>query len=209
MRRVLTLLGAVALAVALSIPVAANTNEPVHWAVHSTEFDQPVEQQAPAINPTGCVWDPDDWYRATFIGAHMLAGATVTGSICEIADWSPHLVFLTVPNIAGLSGTITLNGYISLTVGPGQTGCITGPKFAEDSPLLSPIPDSNGGVGEVETVSFSLTNGSGKRLRDVIVWAKVEPIYAWSTTPCPWPQFTYGTQLFPAGHDPQVWTWLG
>jgi hypothetical protein len=238
--RRLAIVGAVALAAALSIPAQANTNEPVHWAYQSSDFDVLIEQQTPCspdgthcgagqpdpslwvtnvaqtlipAPPTYCVWDPDDDISGAFLGAYINPGVTVTGTLCEYADDSPHLVYLSIP-YAGLTGTLTVGNYLTLAVASGHTGCILGPQHHWPSslspsvysdPRITPVSGSNGGAAEKITINLSLTNTTSHRIRDVLVWGVVTDVIGWNTAPCPNPLFTYGTPLYPVGSYPQVW----
>lgn len=217
MRRSVAIVGAVALAAALSYPVAAKANvkqTPVAWTVTERHTDYIVEQQTPTgatqpdpalwvVNPDTAVWDPDDYVRAYFLGAVMDAGATATGSVTIRGDHSPHMVWLRVP--AGtFTGRITFGEFVTIDIPAGGAGCVLGPQYAVDSPLLEPVAGSNGGVAHEFTVTFSLTNIGTKRVRDVAAEAQVPPIYTWFSSPCPDP-FNTMTRLYPAGNDPQVW----
>ena len=101
MRRIVALLGAVALAAALSYPVSAA--QPLHFDTYGfTEKQNPVEQQSDwpwlpgpndcsanlhcVVNPTSCSWDVDDHWQRLALGGYLVSGASVIETTCLIVD---------------------------------------------------------------------------------------------------------------------------
>lgn len=150
MKRFLAIVGAAASATALWIPAQGSSPIPVSWHVGSWFFDNPIEQQTPCSpNGTGCgasqpdrtlwvnnvpnpfpdvstyrcAWDPDDDVDAFFAGNTLAAGATLSGSLCEVVDDNPHQVLLG-PLPAGISGTVAVGNYLTLNVAAGQRAMV-------------------------------------------------------------------------------------
>jgi hypothetical protein len=141
-------------------PVARAKPPAASWVVNQYTLQQPVEQQTPGgatqpdqslwvVNPSACVWDSDDIVSALWAG-RIGRGETQAFSVCVIGDWTDHLFRLSVSD--GLIGSI------SASDGPTATSCLLGPDYDHSSPALAPIPDSNGGVGRVHTITFSVHN---------------------------------------------------
>lgn len=125
-----------------------------------------VEQQTPGGmtqpdqslwvgNRTGCVWDPDDLVVVSLDG-RLKPGESVSISHCLIGDWAQHLLGARVTR-GDVTVSLTLSGLRTVS---GKVVCIIGPDYQRDSPKLSPIPDSNGGVGLRHDVTWTLTNTS-------------------------------------------------
>lgn len=149
-------------------------------------IQNPVEQQTPGgqtqpdqnlwvVNNTGCLWDGDDSWQAMARGGTVEPGGRLTFGRCLIADWSAHLwhirvggprnsqfrAYLEVPELGfSVSADGRLEGkykYAEIAV--------LGPDYDHDSPVLSLIPNSNGGVGKLITLSFVVENLSDRPLR--------------------------------------------
>lgn len=242
MKRALSVLALVALLMPLGVSETFARASAVTFRLGSWFFDNPIEQQTPC-SPDGtgcgatqpdrslwvnnvpdpyadvptyqCPWDPDDEATAFFAGDTLAAGASVTGSLCEVVDDNPHEVLLG-PLPAGIAGSVSVGGYLSLDVGPGRTGCIDGPQFDHPTsfnpsvyadPRLQPIASSNGGAGEFDRVTFTLRNVSGKTLRKVpSVWARVLKAIDEPTVRCPWPISTNANLRTPYGTYPMLWS---
>lgn len=237
MRRTVAIVGAVAFAAALAFPAYAGGTVPAIWAYQQPWIQTPVEQQTPClpdgthcgaanpdesvwvVNPTRndpepCAWDADDRLLSA-LGANALlrpGETSAIGSFCLFADSTTHGFALRV-NTPGLVGTLTLVGYASVTVQGGQTGCITSPKYDKRRtvPTLPLIEGSNGGHAEYVTATFSVTNSTGKRIRDGYALASVFLAgFEFVAVPwCPYPWFQYWTPLYGPSADPQVWSWIG
>lgn len=197
------------------------------WASQQPVIWEPVEQQTPGgatqpdeslwvRNPTkddgtaACAWDSDDRLLAALgAGALLRPGETATATFCVFADWTTHGVALRV-STPGLIGTLTLEGYASVTVPGGQTGCITSPDYVYGDPLPA-IEDSNGGHAELVTFTFSVTNPTDRRIRDAFAEAGAFLAgFSFVAAPwCPYPWFREWTPLYGPSADPQVWSWVG
>lgn len=131
--------------------------------------DRNVEQLPGVWNPTACLWDPDDQDQS--IGSGWLGGgesATISGciiggpNVIDGISWAihPRLRFdVSSDRAVGVSVVYTPGVTVALT---GPT-CIDGPMYAQDSPALVPIPDSEGGTGVPTTYGLVIANpGSHK-----------------------------------------------
>lgn len=175
---------------------------------------------------TGCSWDADD-QRWRGVGGYLDPGASITSTGCLYADWTTHLLALRVET-PGVVGTLTLDGHVALTVSAGKVGCIAGPDYqlfthgTLDTPQFDPgwtyspllTTFVAGGVTRATSFTYTLTNVTARRIR--AVEASVRLVLAGFAlvavpTGCPYPiNFSgSGTPLYPIGHDPQIWTWVG
>lgn len=165
--------------------MSASKREPT-LTVWAEGIQNPVEQQTPGgqtqpdrtlwvVNNTGCIWDADDSWRAIAGGGSLEPGSRMTFGRCLIADWSAHLwhirvsgpknahfrAYLEVPELGfSVSADGRLEGrwrYAEIAV--------LGPRYDRGSPALSPIPDSNGGVGKQVTLLFVVENLDRRPLR--------------------------------------------
>jgi hypothetical protein len=154
------------------------------WTLEQRNIHNPVEQQAPVTNPTGCAWDPDDKLEVRGAG-DLAAGESTEWHECLIADWLDHqftvVVIAPSPNLRVEIGWANPDGARSLTA-PGVPGqgktvryetCFAGPEYNQGSPLLQPIPDSNGGVGQVTDLYLRITNTGTRSVRDITVSSRV------------------------------------
>lgn len=213
----------------------SGSTTPAVWAYQQAVIETPVEQQTPCapdgthcgatnpdesvwvINPTRndprpCAWDADDRLLVV-LGSNALLrpGETASGSVCVYADSTVHGIALEV-NTPGLVGTLTVEGYASVTVAGGQTGCISSPDYrAQTVPSLPLIDDSNGGHAETITATFSVTNVTNRRIRDghAVVGVFLAGFEFVAKPWCPYPWFREWTMLYGPSADPQVWTWVG
>lgn len=185
---ILAVLGLVAL------PAAAHA-DPFVWYLGQRTLQQPVEQQTPGgalqpdqslwvVNPTECAWDADDRLQTRGMG-NIPAGGSTTWHECLVADGRSHvfavsayapreglLVTITWSN-ADAMRTITLDMPRRQSV----TACFEGPEYDEGSPLLVPIPDSNGGVGQVTDIAVTATNTTDRTMRDASVFTELRASY--------------------------------
>lgn len=143
---------------------------------------QPVEQQTPGgatqpdhslwvTNPTGCAWDADDNRSTGFTDSVVAAGETTTATKCVIVDGTGHAVWFHVisrsPNLVS-EIRFEPQGFVfrpNPTPVPGLNGyfeyftCTLGPEYDESAiPGLPEIAGSNGGHGELTTITASITN---------------------------------------------------
>lgn len=159
-------------------------------AGRTIQQQQPVEQQTPGgatqpdhslwvVNPTPCAWDADDQFVSTYLG-DLDAGASQSWSECLIGDGSDHVIGLRVRARTGASFQVTVSavpGYaVSADSGPltnqyvYAAACLVGPVYQPNSPLLQPVPGSNGGVGVQVALTYTVTNTGTRRMREV--WAE-------------------------------------
>jgi hypothetical protein len=171
------------------------------WNLGTRTLQQPVEQQTPGgatqpdhslwvVNPTSCAWDADDRLQTRGLGI-LNAGESTTWHECVIADGTPHVFAVSSysPKV-GLTVTVTWSNAdatrtISVNVPARQTTitCFEGPEYDQTSPLLVPIPDSNGGVGRTTDIAVTATNTTGQRMRDSSVFTELRV----ASIPCPGP----------------------
>ena len=135
-------------------------------SVFTSNLNFLVEQQTPGgatqedeslwvVNRTVCAWDPDDLITVSLDG-HLRRGESISISHCLIGDWAQHLLGARVTR-GDVTVSMTLSGLRTVS---GPVACIIGPDYEHNSPKLSLIPDSNGGVGLQHTVTWTLTNTS-------------------------------------------------
>ncbi len=188
MRRSLALLGAVALAAALSFPVSA-APVTLYAVPQQVQTYRVVEQQSPldpwppdacisavyegivcnrTVDPVSgdkCIWDVDDHVDIYFAGSRLGPGEEASWSHCLIAD-SSHLYGMKQGD-HDMTLTITIEaGGVSKSVsttGPGL--CMQGMIVKNDSPLREVIPDSDGGTGILGSITFSVRNDTGQTER--------------------------------------------
>lgn len=194
----------------------------------ATNPDQSVWVVNPTIpegdGPPPCAWDIDDKLFGGLQG-QIPAGQTISATLfCVYADWSMHLAALDLTRNPELHGSVTLDGFATLDVRGGGRGCIAGPDYRLErrgagtplngsgwvySPILGPVPDSNGGVARLVTITYSITNPTSRQVRSADARAAVAHagFAGHSGNWCRFPITTYGTRLYPVGSDPQVWTW--
>jgi hypothetical protein len=189
-KRLLAVMGAVALAAALSFPANAG-NEPLVFARDSIQRDQPVEQQSPDFffgpgthpetwvnNPTPCSWDVDD--HESLVGTGNVA-ASVSGSLCVVSDGLYSFAHYEVAQVSVHAATDNLT--VTLSNDFGQSWVIpalgSGHSFtyvlciAQIRPGPYPtIPDSNGGYGFI--VTYTLTIATTKAAHGVYAILQTE-----------------------------------
>jgi hypothetical protein len=165
------------------------------WFPESESHDRVVEQQTPGgaladcalvqcvVNPTDpfCVWDADESIETRGTG-WLQPGESTTWTSCVIADWVNHLVYVT--GAAGRHGQITatitadnphLSGSVTVS-GPEVAACLFPSEYDRNTPLLSEIPESNGGVGQYTPVTVTITN-IGARRTDASVSVGIRAAY--------------------------------
>lgn len=132
----------------------------VTLVISQRTLQQPVEQQTPGgatqpdrslwvTNPTGCLWDTDDWLEARLSGK-WAKGETRTYTDCVVADNDRHVARLELS--AGLTGSITIDG-----VNVGLCGAT--PWYGDPEYLALPeVEGSNGGHGRIVQVTWTVTN---------------------------------------------------
>lgn len=111
----------------------------------ATQPDQSLWVTNPFLG--GCVWDADDQINVLGFGSGRNVG-TGTFTLCLIADWSPHLLYVKAAG-TNLEVTVEVGGVVS-------TNCIVGPDYDHDAPL-PPVENSNGGVGQPFNVIYKAT----------------------------------------------------
>lgn len=159
------------------------------------DIQQPVEQQTPGgatqpdrdlwvINPFRAIaWDADD--QVTFVGqdARLTAGEMLVVKGYSIGDWAPHLWVIDAGVTSNRLVTLALHtspGVERLIVGQADDGharyCLIGPRYDTDvaNPHLTPVPDSNGGVGALTIVAATLWNVDHRAIRDARLTVRVQ-----------------------------------
>lgn len=114
-------------------------------------------------DPKTCLWDVDDHTEVNFLGDYLRPGQTVSLTKCIIGDsgWvfgikqGGHALHLTIAIELFDGPDFTLS-----TTGGGL--CVGGPSVRSASPLMQPIPNSDGGIGVPGQVTWSVTN-TGER----------------------------------------------
>lgn len=154
--------------------ITSGKAQPAYWWLSYGQLNTQVEQQAGVVNPTICVWDFDDKTEFTLYG-QLEPGESRSVTGCQIADWSEHLSSI-VTSTAGLKVTATIG---SISVSGSSNACIIGPDYdaGHVPPWLPIVPDSNGGVGIRTEVTFTVTNTSGRRIRQARATATIGPLF--------------------------------
>ena len=155
------------------------------FVLEEYERQTPVEQWTPGgatqpdpalwvVNPTGCIWDPDDdelWHG----NGDLAPGATTSKSVCIVGDNIAHGVFIQmISRSPNLVVTLRLGPHtFNVTPVPSgrdyrYNGCFAGPDYDAQSPALVPIEGSNGGKGVLGwEASVEIRNPTSKVVRDV------------------------------------------
>jgi hypothetical protein len=186
-----------ALASTTSAGARGTTVQPLSFERSQTNPQSPVEQQTPGwfgvdcppgpgacqpdqslwvVNPTSCPWDIDDFLSdATTIGAYLDPGATASVGECLIADNAHHIVGVRMSaGGPGLSVTLSYEPFAVAVPVPVLTAtskqvvygaCVIGPLGMSGLP---PVEGSNGGVGIPTTVRLTVTNNSGRRVKNIV-----------------------------------------
>jgi len=163
------------------------TGPGIGTAIYSIQ--QPVEQQTPGgatqpdrnlwiVNPfTACGWDADDRGTNGAGGGDLAPGATYSVSMCVVADWRSHLWSAIGTAERGAKFTVSLSvpelGFGAVSEPSADIDqhnaqakiCASGPDYDRTSPDLLSVADSNGGVGKVVTLTYSITNLGERRIR--------------------------------------------
>jgi hypothetical protein len=194
------------LAAVLAVQAAAGPPQPGAWRQVSWQSQTLVEQQTPGgaaqpdpalwvTNPTRCVWDADDYQTFQF-GGLLDPGRSASITTCLVADWNEHISRAYWAS-DGLDVTVQVDG---VTVSGDTVACVLGPDYDHGSPLLPPVEGSNGGVGLVTQVTFTVTNTSGKRVRRALAYGYLGAWYS-NSDPCPLePRYGYDP-AWRTGHD--------
>lgn len=122
-----------------------------------------------------CLWNVDD--HAAWRGYGRLESGTYTASQCVYNDWgalrinratlrsdSPDLLITMTFQPSGYSVIATPLWWDSLRQYQ-YSACVEGPTYQKAN--TTEIPDSNGGYAVLGTVSISITNSTGRTLREV------------------------------------------
>ncbi len=160
-------------------------------SILSFNFQQPVEQQTPGgemqpdhslwvTNPRReTVWDSDDFILAGANG-DLEPGETFSYDLSMFADWvQAHRITQSVTCSKSASLVMSfevpevnfkLDKSVTTVMGSGklrEEQQIVGATYEHNSPLLEPIPDSNGGVAKLVTLRFSVKNTGNRIARSV------------------------------------------
>lgn len=163
------------------------------YVEQQNDWPLPDDPALRVVNPLpGCAWDVNDRLELVDRG-YLDPGVTVTKQVCMIADHNP--TFRTVHGLSGWwssergrFGFDVRSSSAGLSVSAcyqPQGRCFTASPvwdqlsrtygwrlcsqvvYLPDDPALAEIPGSNGGVGVVSTVTTTITNTNGRRIRDV------------------------------------------
>lgn len=182
MRLVLTILAAVLL---LSLPASAAPQPLGSWTGGGQHSPWIEQQQITATTPTNpfggeCLWSVNDHELWTTFG-YLDAGISVGRSKCVVADHG-----LVAPYGFSTAAVYAKSPDLSVSVCFSQGRCFSpSPVYVSssrqyrwtfcgkvhydpDDPALVEIPDSFGGLGEVSTVTTTITNTTDRRLRDIV-----------------------------------------
>jgi len=160
-----------------SIALAASAGKEFRWQVMSAARDRVIETQTvdygnPVVNSTECIWDIDD--NLSFVGTGNIGPRqTVSFERCLIADNAYHLWGMAVGTPRRADYRATLSFSTGHTIELSNRGCMVGPIYDLVFSGLQPIPDSNGGVGKLVTVTWSITNLNKQTLHNVMVSGKL------------------------------------
>lgn len=152
----------------------------------------PTDSSVWVVNPTGCLWDPDDTDHIIVTGAlNPAAEAVLTDCIVANPDpiwmtangttawwhWAPHpnLTFDVRAPSPSLGVAICYQPQDvcfalqpqATPTGYEYTGCAQGPIYTADSPAVQPIVGSNGGYGVLTTVTFRIRNSTTRKILKV------------------------------------------
>ena len=187
-----------------------NTQQPGEQQT-SGGMTQP-DQDLWVINSTGCIWDADDNYK--FIAKGTLEpGESFTVSRSVICDWTAHLVGITATGGKRESFEVSLSFSDGHCISPAfligkryqdAKGCMSTPDYDHASTKLSPIPDSNGGIGQEITKTWTITNTGQRRSKTLWLTGEIglNTNYRHERyCSCPFPLSIYGTC---EGIDPKV-----
>ena len=104
-----------------------------------------------------CLWDVDDHTGIYFHGSFIPARTTVSLTKCAIWD---HGWTFGIEGNEPLTYGISLDGYFALE--DDNALCVGGVQVRSDSPLMQPIPNSDGGIGIPGSVTWYVRNDSDK-----------------------------------------------
>lgn len=178
MRRLLAIVGAVALAAVLSMPAIARGNEPLQLVTDHRSVACNVEQQTirwygqghlsdpcpgefVVNNPTGCPWDIDDSWSMVDTSGSIATGQTVTATFCGVSDGTHRAPVDAAVRAKHDKLTVRIDAsdgrsWVAVPVRDGNeyeyTAC--GDNFL---PAPHPeVPDSNGGQGTLVTYVLTI-----------------------------------------------------
>jgi hypothetical protein len=145
--------------------------------VRQITLQAPVEYQTPGgatqpdrslwvTNPTTCGWDIDDIVNISLSG-DLAPGASFTYQSCIVADWARHAAGIWLNTSGKLRLTITVDGVHTASSMTDRVR-IDGPEFDSTAAALQPIAGSNGGVGKVVPVVFTITNVGSQRVSKIL-----------------------------------------
>lgn len=179
-----------------------------------TDWPFPADRAEWVVNPTGCAWDVDDhWMR--FAQGTLGAGESLSVDECVIA--SPTSFYRTVngqtawwSQSAGFLGQVLRSPSPDLVVSmcfQPQGRCFTPApvydaankaylyrscaraQYRPDEPILTTIPNSQGGIGLRQTVTVTVANPTGRTVRnlfsDVSAVGVVQIAFSGFTSGCP------------------------
>lgn len=148
------------------------------------------------VSPPLCAWDVDDaWHQ--FGGGDLAAGQTVSGTLCMVSDHNP--TYQCINEVCGWGsgqrarhsaalGSPSAALIVQVCYSP-QGRCFTlAPQavdsgyrytlcshvvYEPDDPALVEIPDSNGGLGVVTTITTTVQNPTGAAVRGNVLLHEV------------------------------------
>jgi hypothetical protein len=207
----------------LSLSLSVQT--PFAVSLESVAKYQPIEQQTPGgatqpdqslwvVNPTDCVWDPDDHIEWRGFG-DLEAGGSDGASGCILGDWKAHVTSVNVvsrsPNLAveivlegdGLRFTAVPVPTLIEESGPRRyryEACLYGPDYSNHE--LPPVEGSNGGVAVLWTASMSISNPTTRTVRDVGLSFRIGSYLGQGGCPAAFPITQTGERL---NFEPGIW----
>lgn len=163
----LTVLVLLALGLLLAGAASASKPNPFAFRPQTGTVQTSVYQQPGVTNPTACAWSSYDAVRTEAGGDLLMAGSS-QGHLCVIEDNAARYVDVGIQSPGGeLVVTLEIGDDELVTLAPQHTG--TGPNAYTymyrqviggytDLSSLPAIADSNGGRGEREDLTLTVTN---------------------------------------------------
>lgn len=209
-----------------------NIDVPVKGGQSSTWIEQQDDWPRPddggIVNPlAGCVWSVNDHYTIRKTGS-LNAAASTSDTTCLVSDFNPVLatrfgftdswqmsdygmfgVMVTAPT-SGLSVAVCYQPqgrcFAPMSVQAGtkswRTTFCGRANYRPDDPVLQDIAGSNGGRGVVGSVTLTITNTTGRQVRDITVqWGVSSDVF--------WPSACEGRINGPADHTEYPFEWSG
>ncbi len=192
------------------------------WIEQQDDAPQPAD---PIINPlAGCYWSMNDHFTKRSFG-YLDAGASVSRDTCVVSDFTP--VYKTVNGVTAWWSTVTYGLFgtlvradspdLTVTVCYQPQGFCTNPspalvdrsyvwkfcgeaRYRWDDPALTDIEGSNGGRGVITTVTLTIGNPTGRRVRGVEAYATLSSDFIDE-------QGCVGWTSFPANQTPYPMLW--